>query len=76
MDALEIKKQVWVNSSGKKFSVDLHEGKDGKSDYLMITEHNPGNRRYRISIPVPMARPFAEAILEILGRPARRALEP
>lgn len=74
-NALEIEKQVWVNSKGKKYSVDLHAGKDGRSDYLMITEHT-GNKRYRISIPVPMARQFAEAILEILGRPARRALEP
>lgn len=66
MDALEIKKQVWVNSSGKKFSVDLHEGKDGKSDYLMITEHNPGNRRYRISIPLPMVGHVIEAIQDVL----------
>lgn len=66
MDALEIKKQVWVNSSGKKFSVDLHEGKDGKSDYLMITEHNPGNRRYRISIPMPMVGHVIDAIQDIL----------
>lgn len=74
-NALEIQKQVWVNSTGKKYSFDLHAGKDGRSDYLMITEHT-GNKRYRISIPVPMARPFVEAILEILGLPARRALEP
>ncbi len=66
MGALEIKKQVWVNSSGKKFSVDLHEGKDGKSDYLMITEHNPGNRRYRISIPLPMVGHVIEAIQDVL----------
>lgn len=66
MDALAIKKQVWVNSSGKKFSVDLHEGKDGKSDYLMITEHNPGNRRYRISIPLPMVGHVIEAIQDVL----------
>ena len=66
MDALEIKKQVWVNSSGKKFSVDLHEGKDGKSDYLMITEHNPGNRRYRISIPLPMVGNVIDAIQDVL----------
>lgn len=66
MDALEIKKQVWVNSSGKKFSVDLHEGKDGKSDYLMITEHNPGNRRYRISIPMPMVGHIIDAIQDVL----------
>ena len=66
MDALEIKKQVWVNSSGKKFSVDLHEGKDGKSDYLMITEHNPGNRRYRISIPLPMVVHVIDAIQDVL----------
>ena len=65
MDALEIKKQVWVNSSGKKFSVDLHEGKDGKSDYLMITEHNPGNRRYRISIPMPMVGHVIDAIQDV-----------
>lgn len=66
MDALEIKKQVWVNSKGKKFSVDLHEGKDGKSDYLMITEHNPGNRRYRISIPMPMVGHVIDAIQDVL----------
>ena len=66
MDALEIKKQVWVNSSGKKFSVDLHEGKDGKSDYLMITEHNPGNRRYRISIPLPMVGHVIDAIQDVM----------
>ena len=66
MDALEIKKQVWANSSGKKFSVDLHEGKDGKSDYLMITEHNPGNRRYRISIPMPMVGHVIDAIQDVL----------
>lgn len=66
MDALEIKKQVWVNSKGKKFSVDLHEGKDGKSDYLMITEHNPGNRRYRISIPLPMVGHVIDAIQDVL----------
>lgn len=66
MYALEINKQVWVNSSGKKFSVDLHEGKDGKSDYLMITEHNPGNRRYRISIPLPMVGHVIDAIQDVL----------
>ena len=66
MDALEIKKQVWVNSKGKKFSIDLHEGKDGKSDYLMITEHNPGNRRYRISIPLPMVGHVIDAIQDVL----------
>ena len=66
MDALEIKKQVWVNSKGKKFSVDLHEGKDGKSDYLMITEHNPGNRRYRISIPLPMVGHVIDSIQDVL----------
>ena len=66
MDALEIKKQVWVNSSGKKLSVDLHEGKDGKSDYLMITEHNQGNRRYRISIPLPMVGHVIDAIQDVL----------
>ena len=66
MDALEIKKQVWVNSSGKKFSVDLHEGKDGKSDYLMITEHNPGNRRYRIIFPMPMVGHVIDAIQDVL----------
>ena len=66
MDALEIKKQVWVNSKGKKFSVDLHEGKDGNSDYLMITEHNPGNRRYRISIPMPMVGHVIDAIQDVL----------
>ena len=66
MDALEIKKQLWVNSTGKKFSVDLHEGKDGKSDYLMITEHNPGNRRYRISIPMPMVGHVIDAIQDVL----------
>lgn len=64
-NSLEIQKQVWVNSTGKKYSVDLHAGKDGRSDYLMITEHT-GNKRYRISVPLPMARQFAEAILEAL----------
>lgn len=66
MNALEIKKQVWVNSPGKKYSVDLHEGKGGKSDYLMVTEHNPGNRRYRISIPLPMVGHIIEAIQDVL----------
>lgn len=68
-DSLEIEKQVWVNSKGKKYSVDLHAGKDGRSDYLMITEHKGKKRhpkRYRISVPLPMARQFAEAILEAL----------
>lgn len=66
MDALDIQKQVWVNSSGKKYSIDLHEGKEGRSDYLMITEHNPGNRRYRISIPLPMVAHVIEAIHDVL----------
>ena len=65
MDALEIKKQVWVNSPGKKFSVDLHDGKDGKSDYLMITEHSK-DKRYRISIPLPMVAHVIEAIHDAL----------
>lgn len=63
--ALEIQKQVWVNSTGKKYSVDLHAGKDGRSDYLMITEHT-GNKRYRISIPLPMVGHFIEAIHDAL----------
>lgn len=63
--ALEIQKQVWVNSTGKKYSVDLHAGKDGRSDYLMITEHT-GNKRYRISIPVPMVGHLIEAIHDAL----------
>lgn len=65
-NGLEIQKQVWVNSTGKKYSVDLHEGKNGRSDYLMITEHNPGNRRYRISIPLPMVGHVIEAIQDVL----------
>lgn len=65
-NGLDIQKQVWVNSSGKKYSVDLHEGKEGRSDYLMITEHNPGNRRYRISIPLPMVAHVIEAIHDVL----------
>lgn len=64
-NALEIQKQVWVNSTGKKYSVDLHAGKDGRSDYLMITEHT-GNKRYRISIPVPMVGHLIEAIHDAL----------
>lgn len=64
-DSLEIEKQVWVNSTGKKYSVDLHAGKDGRSDYLMITEHT-GNRRYRISIPLPMVGHLIEAIHDAL----------
>ena len=64
-DSLEIEKQVWVNSKGKKLSIDRHKGKGGRCGYLMCTEHT-GNKRYRISIPVPMARQFAEAILEAL----------
>lgn len=63
--ALEIQKQVWVNSTGKKYSVDLHAGKDGRSDYLMITEHT-GNKRYRISIPLPMVGHLIEAIHDAL----------
>lgn len=62
---LEIQKQVWVNSSGKKYSVDLHEGKKGRSDYLMITEHT-GDKRYRISIPLPMVAHVIEAIHDVL----------
>lgn len=64
-DSLEIEKQVWVNSTGKKYSVDLHAGKDGRSDYLMITEHT-GNKRYRISIPLPMVGHLIEAIHDAL----------
>lgn len=44
MDKLEIAKQVWVNSTGKQYSVDRHEGKKGKCDYLMRTVPNFGNR--------------------------------
>lgn len=62
---LDIQKQVWVNSSGKKYSVDLHEGKEGRSDYLMITEHS-GDKRYRISIPLPMVGHIIEAIHDVL----------
>lgn len=65
-NGLEIKKQAWVNSSGKKFSIDLHAGKNGRSDYLMITEHNANNRRYRISIPLPMVSHVIEAIHDVL----------
>lgn len=64
-NSLEIQKQVWVNSTGKKYSVDLHAGKDGRSDYLMITEHT-GNKRYRISIPLPMVGHLIEAIHDAL----------
>lgn len=64
-NGLEIQKQVWVNSTGKKYSVDLHEGKNGRSDYLMITEHS-GDKRYRISIPLPMVGHIIEAIHDVL----------
>lgn len=64
--AQDIKKQVWVNSRGKKFSVDLHEGTEGRSDYLMITEHKRGGKRYRISIPLPMVAHVIEAIQDVL----------
>ena len=63
---LEIKKQVWVNSPGKKYSVDLHDGTGERDDYLMITEHNRGNRRYRIAIPLPMVGHLIEAIHDVL----------
>jgi len=62
---LDIQKQVWVNSKGKKFSVDLHTGKNGRSDYLMITEHS-GGKRFRISIPLPMVGHLIEAIHDVL----------
>ena len=63
---LEIAKQVWVNSTGKQYSVDRHEGKKGKCDYLMITEHagEKGQRRYRISVPLPMVPKLIEALQE------------
>lgn len=66
MDALEIRKQVWVNTPGKKYSVDLHDGKGDKPDYLMITEHagEKGQRRYRISVPLPMVPKLIEALQE------------
>ncbi len=64
MDKLEIKKQVWVNSPGKQFSVDLHEGTEGRVDYLMITEHARGGKRYRISVPVTMVPRLIEALKE------------
>lgn len=68
-DSLEIEKQVWVNSAGKRLSIDRHKGKGGRCGYLMCTEHKGKKRhpkRYRISVPLPMARQFAEAILEAL----------
>lgn len=68
-NALEILKQVWVNSTGKKYSVDRHKGKGGRSDYLMLTEHTKKNghpKRYRFSIPAPMVRQVVEAMLEAL----------
>ena len=64
--ALEIRKQVWVSSHGKKYSVDLHEGRDGRCDYLMITEHNRGGRRYRISVPLPMVGHLLDAVNNVL----------
>ena len=67
-NALEIRKQVWVNSTGKQFSVDRHEGKNGKCDYLMITEHadEKGQRRFRIAVPLPMVPKLIEAIRDVL----------
>jgi len=62
---LKIAKQVWVNSTGKQYSVDRHEGANGKCDYLMITEHTEkGRKRYRISIPLPMLPRLIEALKE------------
>lgn len=64
--AQDIKKQVWVNSTGKQYSVDRHKGKNGKYDYLMITEHagDKGQRRYRVSVPLPMVPKLIGALQE------------
>jgi len=61
----DIKKTVWVNSTGKQYSIDRHRGAEGRVDYLMITEHSrKDGRRYRISVPLPMAEAVASALLE------------
>lgn len=65
-NALEIRKQVWVNTPGKRYSVDLHDGRDGRDDYLMVTEHNRQGRRYRIAIPLPVVAHIIEAIRDVL----------
>lgn len=52
---------IWVNSDGKRFSIDLHKGKDGNCDYLTLTEHSKGVR-YRVAIPMPMAPRLIKAL--------------
>lgn len=61
-----VSKTIWVNSTGKQFSIDRHEGIDGKRPYLMVTEHNDHGRgkRYRISIPLPLVERLIEALHE------------
>lgn len=63
--ALEIKRQVWVRCpSNRDYSVDRHEGKDGKPDYYVLTEHKKDGRRHRVVILQPDLHKVITALQE------------
>ena len=49
--------QVWVEN----FSLDLHEGKEGKPDYILMTRHDK-KEKHRLLIPLPLVSKITEAL--------------
>lgn len=51
---LDIKKQVWVcTPTNRKYSVDRHEGTEGRPDWYVLTEHKKDGKRHKVVILAP-----------------------
>ena len=57
MDGTKAKRNVWVEN----FSLDLHEGRNGKPDYILITRHDK-KEKHRLLVPVPLVKEITEAL--------------
>lgn len=57
MDGTNVKRQVWVEN----FSLDLHDGRDGKPDYVLITRHDK-KAKHRLLVPLPLVEGIIGAL--------------
>lgn len=62
---LDIKKQVWVNTpTNRTYSIDRHEGTEGRPDWYVLTEHKADGKRYRVVILQPDMQRIIRALNE------------
>lgn len=60
MEGTNVKRQVWVEN----FSLDLHEGRNGKPDYILMTRHDK-KEKHRLLVPLPLVGGIIGALKDL-----------